>query len=73
MPYNLKDDEVIALAIKSMESQNDRINPIALVCDTYDALRKANYNQEESLRLTDIICKTYTKNMELNILEQKSY
>ena len=69
MSINLKDDEVIARTIADMDRAVD-MHPIPLAVDTYDRLRLANYNENEALKLTEIICSAYMKRKEMNMISE---
>ena len=47
------------------------ISPILLVIDTYDMLKKIEYNENEALKLTDIICKSYYQFKKIEHLEDE--
>ena len=49
-------DELICKYNSEMEKHSFRIPPIMLATDTYDMLRKVGYNENEALKLTEIIC-----------------
>ena len=49
-------DELICKYNSEMEMHSFRMPPIMLATDTYDMLRKVGYNENEALKLTEIIC-----------------
>lgn len=69
MPNNLKDDEVIVRTIEDMDRTLD-MHPIPLAVDTYDKLRLASYNENEALKLTEVICSAYMKKKEIQIISE---
>ena len=49
-------DELIRKYNSEMEKQSFAIPPVMMATDTYDMLRKVGYNENEALKLTEIIC-----------------
>lgn len=59
--YKKKDESLMNLQC-NMDAQYD-MSPIFLATDTYDELKK-HYNQDEALKLTEIICNNFWKKKE---------
>lgn len=59
---NLEKDETLVNLQCNMDDQYN-MPPIFLATDTYDRLRKF-YNQDEALKLTEIICNNFWKKKE---------
>ena len=49
-------DELICKYNSEMEKQGYIMPPVMMATDTYDMLRKVGYNENEALKLTEIIC-----------------
>ncbi|GEM_PF-6073112 len=69
MPNNLKDDEIIVRTIEDKDRTLD-MHPIPLAVDTYDRLRLANYNENEALKLAEVICNAYMKKKEVQVISE---
>ena len=49
-------DELICKYNSEMEKRGSINPPVMMATDTYDMLRKVGYNENEALKLTEIIC-----------------
>lgn len=60
-------DDIICKYNSELEKHNN-VPPIMLATDTYDMLRNVGYNENEALKLTEIICSNKINQENNNIL-----
>lgn len=63
-------DELICKYNNQLEMTSN-IPPIMLATDTYDMLRNVQYNENEALKLTEIICNNYFEKEKIRNIESE--